>query len=164
MATMPEPEPELEEVNFDDSTVLKYLCRADVDARGTRDFDAVGSGSSDVSGAGDRRLVGVRLLNPDRPLSASGLSTIYTMHFCQGGGPTPPLLAAGGKGGVVALFSTQVGKPFRLRHRGGSVASFLMVACRPEPFAVSRTCSEEDFDFLFFPLNTIIVAPAMCFL
>lgn len=59
------------------------------------------------------KVVGLRVLEPDNPLAAAGLSTIYTMHFGGGGAAggsgrgTPPLLAAGGKGGIVALFSTR---------------------------------------------------------
>lgn len=67
--------------------------------------------SQEPYGENNRKaLVGLRLLDRHRPLSAPGLSTIYTMHFADGGrgvGGAPPLLAAGGKGGVVALFSTQ---------------------------------------------------------
>ncbi|CAM9356868.1 unnamed protein product, partial [Sphacelaria rigidula] len=119
----PEPEPELQELDFDDSTVLKYLCHG----KGDGPSVTAGAGSqnsadrhlptpiSHPSGRGARQvLVGVQLLDPDHSLSASGLPTIYTMHFCGGGGGVssgggaPPLLAAGGKGGVVALFSTQI--------------------------------------------------------
>eukprot|EP00904_Undaria_pinnatifida_P008596 jgi/Undpi1/4867/HiC_scaffold_19.g08220.m1 len=110
----PEPEPVLEETDFDDSTVLKYLCGQ---VGGSGGGDGATSTKTATEGAG--RVVSLRVLDPRRPLSASGLSTIYTMHFCRGGAAggggrggnrrtaVPSLLAAGGKGGVVALFSTQ---------------------------------------------------------
>lgn len=109
----PEPKPELEEIDFDDSTVLRYLCReAD---EGGASTEGSGSAARDPAAVEGSRVVGLRVLAPDHPLSASGLSTIYSMHFCGGGGlegprgsgTAPPLLVAGGKGGVVALFSTQ---------------------------------------------------------
>lgn len=104
----------LEETDFDDSTVLKYLCGQ---VGGSGGGDGATSTKTATEGAG--RVVSLRVLDPRRPLSASGLSTIYTMHFCRGGAAggggrggnrrtaVPSLLAAGGKGGVVALFSTQ---------------------------------------------------------
>ncbi|CAN0193001.1 unnamed protein product, partial [Hapterophycus canaliculatus] len=111
-----QPEPVLEEVDFDDSTVLKYLCEGG--ARGEAEGTRSSSAGATVPAPKGSRVVGLRVLDSGRaPLSASGLSAIYTMHFCgagakasgAGGGraATPPLLAAGGKGGIVALFSTQ---------------------------------------------------------
>lgn len=108
-ARAPEPEPVLEEVDFDDSTVLKYLC-------GGEEEKGLSTGLSTTAAVPEgAKVVGLRVLEPDNPLAAAGLSTIYTMHFGGGGGGdgggggggTPPLLAAGGKGGVVALFSTR---------------------------------------------------------
>ncbi|CAM9835023.1 unnamed protein product, partial [Laminaria digitata] len=135
----PEPEPELEETDFDDSTVLKYLCGQVGGGSGGGGGGGGGGGSGgstadnsspcpdgapaasmQAAAEGTGRVVSLRVLDPRRPLSASGLSTIYTMHFCHGGAAgsgdeggggrgaaAPSLLAAGGKGGVVALFSTQ---------------------------------------------------------
>ncbi|CAM9339072.1 unnamed protein product, partial [Scytosiphon promiscuus] len=84
-AEPPKPDPVLEEVDFDDSTVFKYLC----EGRGQGDAgDAERSSSAGVTGPlpGGSRVVGVRVVEPGRaPLSASGLSTIYTMHFCGAG-------------------------------------------------------------------------------
>lgn len=131
-----EPEPILEEINFDDSTVLKYLCgtEASVKDAGGNDSSAEAPNTAAAASAaaaqtataragtgaasGEGTVVGLRVIDPDYPLSASGLSTIYTMHFCgaraaggggggRGAAALPPLLAAGGKGGVVALFSTR---------------------------------------------------------
>ncbi|CAN0400284.1 unnamed protein product, partial [Ectocarpus fasciculatus] len=113
-ATPAEPEPILEEIDFDDSTVLKYLCGTEANVKDEGGNDS----SAEAPASGGAAVVGLRVLDPDYPLSASGLSTIYTMHFCgargagSGGGgrgaaALPPLLAAGGKGGVVALFSTR---------------------------------------------------------
>lgn len=105
----PEPEPVLEEIDFDDSTVLKYLCGGG-NERTASDSRAAEAGSAPEG----TKVVGLRVLEPKHPLVASGLSTIYTMHFGGGGGAAggggtgaPPLLAAGGKGGIVVLFSTQ---------------------------------------------------------
>ncbi|CAM9299132.1 unnamed protein product, partial [Ectocarpus sp. 8 AP-2014] len=140
-----EPEPTLEEIDFDDSTVLKYLCgtEANVKDGGGNDSSAEAPNTAAAAAAADAAdddddddddsqtaasrigaasggatVVGLRVIDPDYPLSASGLSTIYTMHFCgaraaggggggRGAAALPPLLAAGGKGGVVALFSTR---------------------------------------------------------
>lgn len=136
-----EPEPEVQEIDFDDSTVLKYLCRGKSDELPTMAEPEGASSAPDSNsqktnmdgetpasqghakdggrrtggggGSANQNLVGMRLLDPGRPLSASGLPTIYTMRFCGedgsggGGGGPPALLAAGGKGGVIALFSTQ---------------------------------------------------------
>ncbi|CAM9776275.1 unnamed protein product, partial [Ectocarpus sp. 12 AP-2014] len=129
-----EPEPTLEEIDFDDSTVLKYLCgtEANVKDRSGNDSSAEAPNTAAAAAAAQTAaalagtgaasagatVMGLRVIDPDYPLSASGLSTIYTMHFCgaraaDGGGggrgaaALPPLLAAGGKGGVVALFSTR---------------------------------------------------------
>lgn len=120
-APVPVPEPVLEEIDFDDSTVLKYLCGQD--GKGRSEPEGAGSAKeflgSEAAAEGSK-VVGLRVVEPDRPLSASGLSNIYSMHFGGGGGGgpgggggrgegrvAPPLLAAGGKGGIVALFSTK---------------------------------------------------------
>ncbi|CAM9344824.1 unnamed protein product [Ectocarpus sp. 6 AP-2014] len=132
-----EPEPFLEEIDFDDSTVLKYLCgtEANVKDGGGNDSSAEAPNTAAAAAAAANSqtaatltgtgaasagatVVGLRVIDSDDPLSASGLSTIYTMHFCgaraaggggggRGAAALPPLLAAGGKGGVVALFSTR---------------------------------------------------------
>ena len=115
----PEPEPLLEEIDFDDSTVLKYLCGRE--ESNTSDGQPPSSAAA-AAVPEEAKVVGLRVLEPDNPLAAAGLSTIYTMHFGGGGGGggggdggaavgggtgAPPLLAAGGKGGIVALFSTR---------------------------------------------------------
>eukprot|EP00752_Nemacystus_decipiens_P012495 g11067.t1 len=109
----PEPEPVLEEIDFDDSTVLKYLCGGGKN-NDASDGEALSSSSSPAPEAAasavaeGAKVVGLRVLEPDDALAAAGLSTIYTMHFGGGGERgAPPLLAAGGKGGIVALFSTR---------------------------------------------------------
>eukprot|EP00903_Cladosiphon_okamuranus_P017877 g16450.t1 len=117
-APEPEPEPVLEEIDFDDSTVLKYLC-------GGEEVKASDSPTSSAAAPNGAKVVGLRVLEPDNPMAAAGLSTIYTMHFggYGGGGGTAggalPLLAAGGKGGIVALFSTrrQQQEQSRSKHR-----------------------------------------------
>ncbi|CAM9475162.1 unnamed protein product, partial [Ectocarpus sp. 4 AP-2014] len=131
-----EPKPILEEIDFDDSTVLKYLCGTETNVKDGSGNDssaeapnaaaaaaaaaaqtAAARAGTGAASAG-ATVVGLRVIDPDNPLSASGLSTIYTMHFCgaraaggggggRGAAALPPLLAAGGKGGVVALFSTR---------------------------------------------------------
>lgn len=127
------------QIDYDDSTVLKYLCGDAEEKREDRnnsssnhsnssgaDFDksaidspgkCPASASGTASGStgarasqGERKVVvGLKVIDLDNPLSAAGLSTIYSMHFCDaaGGLNAPSLLAAGGKGGVVALFSTR---------------------------------------------------------
>lgn len=103
-----EPQPVLEEIDFDDSTVLKYLC-SEANSDQAENGHGVGS-SAAQEGA---RMVGVRPLGRDPPLSASGLSTIYSMHFqgrcgdSDGKSTSSALLAAGGKGGIVAIFSAR---------------------------------------------------------
>lgn len=103
-----EPQPVLEEMDFDDSTVLKYLCS---EADGDHAENGRGAGSSAAQEGA--RMVGVRPLGPDPPLSHSGLSAIYSMHFrgrcgdSNGKSTSSALLAAGGKGGIVGIFSTR---------------------------------------------------------
>lgn len=95
-------------MDFDDSTVLKYLCCETVGDQAENGEDAGSSAAQEGA-----RMFGVRPLGCDPPLSGSGLSTIYSMHFrgrcgdSDSQSTSSALLAAGGKGGIVAIFSTR---------------------------------------------------------
>ncbi|KAG5189994.1 WD40-repeat-containing domain protein [Tribonema minus] len=98
---------QLKEIEYDDSDVFKYSLDSSTDEAG------VASGADGDAYIGNGREVkGVQLAHPHRTLQASGLTAIYSMHFSGGTdsnapcGSTPQLglLAAGGKGGIVALF------------------------------------------------------------